>query len=354
MKREMHTCLQYYSKQIVMGKKTFFITILAGVFFFFIIPSRVSAQSDTLSFLHISDIHLIFNFDIVQKDLSNDRLGWRSSQENTGVPATGQKDLVNDRGHHGLGVVSFDRFLQKISRENKIDFITITGDLVDFYEGEAKNNGFLSSQVEQFRQLINKNMPVYATLGNHDITRYSWDNTRISTQSEAERAKATWIRNVPCFQNGTYYSRIYHVGKTYYRLIFLDDGFDLFDIKGDFEIPYIDKAQQNWLKSQLTASEDDIEIIFMHIPLGQGVSDVQENSIYSVINGHSTLKAIFAGHHHQNIVSLFESGNDQFYQVLTAAFAKDSAAWRYIRLTEDNIIISSPGKMENELIIPRK
>ncbi|MGV8133704.1 MAG: metallophosphoesterase family protein [Mangrovibacterium sp.] len=253
------------------------------------------------------------------------------------------------------GVAPFDRFLQNISKESRIDFAAITGDLIDFYEGETQNNGIFGSQIEQFSQLINKsNIPVYATLGNHDITRYSWDNTRISTQSEAERVKATWIRNVPCFQNGTYYSRIYHVGKTCYRLIFLDNGFDLFDGMEDYEVPYIDKAQQNWLKSQLIASDGDVEIIFMHIPLGQGVSDVQENSIYSVINGHSTLKAVFAGHHHQNIVSLFESGNDQFYQVLTAAFAKDSAAWRYIRLTEDNIIISSPGEMENELIIPNK
>ncbi|MGV8133703.1 MAG: hypothetical protein AB2L20_00685 [Mangrovibacterium sp.] len=90
-----------------MGKKTFFITILAGVFFFFIIPSRVSAQSDTLSFLHVSDIHLIFNFDIIQEDLAKDRIGWRSSQENTGDPAIGQKDLVNDRGHYGLGGSAF-------------------------------------------------------------------------------------------------------------------------------------------------------------------------------------------------------------------------------------------------------
>lgn len=335
-----------------MDKKTFFNTILSGIFLFFFIPTRVSAQSDTLSFLHISDIHLIFNFDIVQKDLANDRLGWRSSQENSVISATGQKELVNDCGHYGLGVVPFDRFLQKISRENKIDFVAITGDLVDFYEGEAQNNGILGSQVEQFSQLINKNnIPVYATLGNHDITQYSWKNRRISTQSEAERARATWIRNVPCFQNGAYYSRIYNVGKTCYRLIFLDDGFDLFDIKGDFEIPYIDKAQQDWLKSQFAASDDDIEIIFMHIPLGQGVSDVQENCIYSVINGNSTLKAIFAGHHHQNVVTLFESDKNHFYQIQTAAFAISPAAWRLVYLTEDNIVVTSPSKNDIEFKI---
>ena len=338
-----------------MNKKIFFNTFLTGVILLFFVTKRVSAQSDTLSFLHISDIHLIFNFDIIQEDLAKDRVGWRSSQGDTGILNIGQKDLVNDWGHYGLGVAPFDRFLQNIPKEPRVDFVAITGDLIDFYEGETQNNGIFGSQVEQFSQLINKNnVPVYASLGNHDIARYSWNITRISTQSEAERARATWIQNVPCFQNGTYYSRIYHVGKTCYRLIFLDDGFDLYDVKGDFEIPFIDKVQQTWLKSQLAASEDDIEIIFMHIPLGLGVSDVQENSVYSVIKGHSTLKAIFAGHHHQNIVTLFESGNDQFYQVLTAAFAKDNAAWRLIRLTEDHIMVSGPGKTENELVIQVK
>lgn len=314
-----------------MNKKIFFNTILTGIFLLFFVTPRVLAQSDTLSFLHISDIHLIFNPDIIQED------------------------LANDRAQYEFGVEPFDKFLKKSFKEIKIDFVAITGDLVDFYGGEAQNDGISGSQVEQFSQLINKNnIPVYGTLGNHDIIQYSWENRRIATQSEAERAKATWIRNVPCFQNGTYYSRIYQVGKTCYRLIFLDDGFDLFDGMEDYEVPYIDKAQQNWLKSQLIASEGDIEIIFMHIPLGQGVSDVPGNTIYSVITGHSTLKIIFAGHHHQNIITLFDSGSDRFYQVLTAAFATDTAAWRLIRLTEDNIMISVPGETENELVIQVK
>ena len=316
-----------------MKKINFFIARFSYLIILILLAKVGCAERpDTLSFLHVSDIHLIFNLDFVQKD------------------------LAKNREHYGFGVAPFGKFLKNVPKETGAGFVVATGDLIDFYKGEIENNKLFGSQVEQFGQLLNKNnIPVYATLGNHDITEYSWgDSTRLSSQAEAGAARATWIKNVPCFQNGTYYSHIFHVGKTTYRFIFLDDGFNLFDEKGNYEVPYIDKAQQNWLKAQFDASAKDIEIVFMHIPIRKGDSDVNENSIYSVLSSQPSLKMVVAGHNHRNAVIEFDSGKGKFYQVQTAAFATDRNAWRLIQLTKSDVIISVPGEKENELIIPIK
>ena len=66
------------------------------------------------------------------------------------------------------------------------------------------------------------NEKLYMTLGNHDITSYPREGYH---QNIAAEARATWIKNVPCFSKGTYYSRLYDVGSTTYRFIF--EGTDL-------------------------------------------------------------------------------------------------------------------------------
>jgi len=307
--------------------RIFYLTILI-----LLSQTGFAGKPDTISFLHVSDIHLVFSLDILQKDLAKDRI------------------------NYGFGVGAFDRFLQNMPKETKADFVVATGDLVDFYEGETVNYKMVGTSVEQFAQLLNKsNTLVFATLGNHDITAYSWgDSTRLTSQDIAGAARAAWIRNVPCFQYGTYYSRIFTTGTTIYRLIFLDDAFNRLDGNGNYAVPYIDKAQQSWLKSQFDASDKDVEIVIMHIPIKQGASDVEENSIYSVLNDQSSLKMVLAGHNHRNIITKFTDDNGAFYEVQTAAFATDREAWRLIRLTENNIIISAPGKSENELTIQIK
>lgn len=292
---------------------------------------HLAAQSDTISFLHISDIHLIFELEKIQNDLAGDREGYANGQE------------------------QFNRFFQNIPQQTNADFVVATGDLIDFYEGETKNSKMFGTQIEQFSQMLNAcNLLVYATLGNHDIVSYSWDTTRVSSQRKARKARAVWEKNVECFRHGTYYSQVYKVGQTNYRLIFLDNGNNLFHKPKAYTNPYIDKGQQRWLKKQLNASNDDVEIVIMHIPLNQNTSIAKENSIYSVLNNHISLKLVLAGHNHKNRITNFNTEGTPFLQVQTAGLAGDSQAWRLIRLTEKNIIVSVPGKVENELTIPLK
>jgi 3',5'-cyclic AMP phosphodiesterase CpdA len=289
---------------------------------------RVAAQSDTLSFLHISDIHLIFELEKIQDDLARERAVFANGQE------------------------PFNRFFQNVPQHTNADFVVLTGDLIDFYEGETKNNKMFGTQIEQFSQMLNaSNIPVYATLGNHDIASYSWDTTRVTSQSKARKARVIWKKKVKCFRNGTYYSQIYKVGETNYRMIFLDNSYNLFRKPEVYTNPHIDKRQRRWLKKQLNASADDVEIVMMHIPLIQNISTTKENSIYSVLNNHPSLKLVLAGHNHKNRITNFNDEGIPFSQVQTAGLANDYQAWRLIRLTEKNILVSVPGKVESELII---
>jgi 3',5'-cyclic AMP phosphodiesterase CpdA len=289
---------------------------------------RVAAQPDTLSFLHISDIHLIFELEKIQDDLARDRAGFANGQE------------------------QFNRFFQNVPQHTNADFVVATGDLIDFYEGETKNNKMFGTQIEQFSQMLNaSNIPVYATLGNHDIVSYSWDTTRVTSQSKSRKARAVWKKKVECFRNGTYYSQIYKVGETNYRMIFLDNSYNLFRKPEVYTNPYIDKRQQRWLKKQLNASADDVEIVMMHIPFFQQKPDEKMNKLYSIISSCPSVKMVLAGHNHKNRITNFNVEGISFYQIQTAGLANDYQAWRLIRLTEKNILVSVPGKVENEVTI---
>ena len=155
----------------------------------------------------------------------------------------------------------------------------------------------------QFLRVLKKSkVPVFLTLGNHDITSYSWDNnTRVSGQNNAGKARAKWIRDVPPFKDGTYYSHKVSVGTTNYRLIFLDNSFYRFHSEEKVEIPYLDKPQLHWLRAQLLESPNDVEIILMHIPMNPGMAGFAENNpIFSLVSRQPSLKLLLVGHNHRS------------------------------------------------------
>ena len=295
---------------------------------------KTAAQSDTLSFLHISDLHLIFHLDIYQQN------------------------LVQSRKHFGQGIEPLKHFLQTMPEKTHSKFIVATGDLVDFFEGETPKGEMFDFQIEQFSQLLGSaNVPVFLNLGNHDITSYFWKDTiRASNQNHAGTARAAWIRNVACFKDGTYYSRVFEVNGTSYRLIFLDNGYNTVHQGENSVLPYIDKAQLHWLEDQLTQSANDIEIILMHVPFTAVVAKSGSSSeLYNVMAKNSSAKLILDGHNHKNIVQHFIStGDKKIIQVQTGSFGQNIENWRLIRLTKNNILISFPGKTETELKIPTK
>jgi 3',5'-cyclic AMP phosphodiesterase CpdA len=262
------------------------------------------------------------------------------------------------RKQYDQGENRLRQFLSTVPQKTKSDMVIATGDLVDFFEAETTGGNMLDIQAEQFSRLLNDyDVPVLLTLGNHDVFSFRWRNDSLKhNQNSTERSRAIWNRNESLFQNGTYYSRLYQVGQTLYRFIFLDDSFYMF-LRGDSTgVPYIDKPQLYWLRTQLNESKNDKEIIFMHIPLSGNVhQQVPTNELYSLLAENPSIKLIFAGHHHRNDISVFPAaGDNKLVQVQTGALVQNPEDWRLIRLTEKNVLVSAPGTTGTEMVVPIK
>lgn len=305
---------------------------LCAVSLVLFLSGNILAQPDTLSFLHITDTHII-------SDLGFYHPG-----------------IEEDRNHYGQGNEPLKHFLHTMPEKTNCDFVAITGDLIDFFEAQTGDGKMLDFQAEQFARLIDGSpVPVFATLGNHDIAAYSWpENKRVSSQKMVGRARTAWSKNLKCFKNGTYYSRLYEVGGKKFRLIFLDNGYNSFPPEENIKTPYIDKPQLHWLEDQIRQSEDDTEIIFFHIPVVPANSgDEPACELYSVLAKYPSSKMVLAGHNHKNAIRNFSSAeNKRITQVQTGAFGRSVENWRLIRLTEDNILVSFPGKTDTEIEIP--
>lgn len=222
--------VKFYFRQMV---NAVFIIVFYGCTFLF----GQNAARDSLCFIHISDVHL--------------------------CSLDGYQPLFVDmRKHYGEGSRPFRRFLSHIERQYDIHGIIVTGDLIDFYDAESIDGGMDAGQIEYFFghcQL--STVPIYLTLGNHDITSY-WieeqESTKESFQFRAHKARAKWIRHCHCFRNGTYYSQEFMLGKTAYRLVFLDNSYSLPGNR------YLDSEQENWLEHEVSENQDQGIIIFMH------------------------------------------------------------------------------------------
>jgi len=297
--------------------------------------SAVAQQIDTLSFLHITDLHIIFNQAGYHPAMIDNRLS----------------------KNYGTGEPRLKEFLQTVPKQTNSDLVIATGDLCDFFEGPTPTGARMALQAEQLAQLLGESkVPVLLTLGNHDAFYFYWQEDKLKhDQNATGRAHAAWIRNISCFRDGVYYSRIYQVGTTTYRLIFLDDMFYKFrsEIEADAnEVPYMDEAQLAWLTDQLNASDEDVEIILMHIPFPKAVIEqTKPNKLLKVLASEPSVKLIVGGHHHKNAIDVIATAaGSNIIQVQTAAFAVNSEHWRQIKLTEDRITVSAPGKSNKQVV----
>ena len=325
-------------------------SIIVILFFTFptLTASEISKKSDTLTFIHITDPHV--------------------------CNLTGYHPFfIQKRLHFGNNIEPLSQFFKSVPRRQKADFVAITGDNIDYYEAEKATGGMLATQIEQYSGLLDIcEVPVYLTLGNHDIASYyvNSNSTYTSNQFNAERSRATWIRNVSCFKDGTCYSRVINIDTTSFRLIFLDNSYYSTIEVSDSLLPFtIDQSQLLWLNAQLKASKTDVEIIFMHMPVPFRKSP--ENNILSdpfgiyssktagfynllsVLENNSSTRLILAGHNHiNNIYKYFFPNGKELTQVMTAGFGYDPNAWRTVKITGNSIIIYFPGSSKTEYIIP--
>jgi predicted MPP superfamily phosphohydrolase len=309
-----------------------------------IFSTSTFAQNDTLTIMQLSDIHVC-------------------------TLKTYHPEFVKLRQHYGNGMSPLTDFIEHKPKELGADAVIITGDLIDYYEAETADGKMLATQVEQFVPVYSSSIvPMYLTLGNHDITTY-WINDSLQkeqSQLDAHKARAAWIRNISCFREGTYYSRSFQLNETTFRLIFLDNGYSL----GNGS--YLDKTQLDWLESQVKQYDDDPVVIFMHKYLP--VADLNEDSVVftnnptlilneqtcsrgflRILNESTIVKALFCGHGHKNVSEwlVFPSGH-KIVQTETGGFANDINNWRLIKFTRDQIIIDSTGSDKIEYLIKIK
>lgn len=314
--------------------KKFLIKCAVSIIYVLSVSVNLVAQTDTLSILHITDLHLIFE----QKGYYQGMLEHRKAK------------------NYDQGETRLRQFLKTMPKKTNSDLVIATGDLIDFFEAKSTGGEWINTQVKQFSKLVaDYRTPVLFSLGNHDGFSFDWQNNKlVHTQNFVGKARALWIRNLDCFKNGIYYSEVFQVGRTTYRLIFLDDSFYKFLPEDKTEVPYVDKSQLYWLADQLNESENDVEIILMHIPFpGNLRQSASKNELYETLSKSSSAKLILAGHNHRNAVQKFPAKDkSEIIQVQTGALVNSSDNWRQIRLSENDIRVSVPGKTETEVIIP--
>jgi 3',5'-cyclic AMP phosphodiesterase CpdA len=276
--------------------------------------------------------------------------------------------LKMKRDHYAHGVAPLRQFLQTKPKQLDADVVILTGDMLDFYEAENEKGIIQATQIEQFYDRIYKISPVplWLTIGNHDIATYWYEgdtpDDRRSFTINADKARAAWIRNIACFQEGTYYTQKADIGETEYTLIFLDNHYSY--NKGE----YLDDLQSAWLQHQVEKAGVHPVILFMHYYLhvgdtnGDGIAfekndplviDDQTCSkgLLKILNHHPNIQALFVGHGHENI---FESipmlNGHEIVQVQTAAFGRDENNWRFVQFHQDHISVSVAGNDAKELL----
>jgi len=270
--------------------------------------------------------------------------------------------LVKKRDHFGHAYEPFCELLDTVPGRVGADAMVITGDMIDFYEGETTDGTLRGGQVEGFTALLPRaKVPVWMALGNHDIQTHvnspsevANNGGRTTTNPHAQKARAAWIRQAECFREGRYYAKDLRVGTTHWKLYFLDNAYQL--MNSTVRVTYWDVPQLDWLNNELKQSPDQKAILFFHIPLAASLPSDGPGAaqgIYKVLDDHPCVVAAFCGHGHKNIVfdKIRLPGGHAITQVETAAFGYDRNAWRTIKLGEKAVSVSKPGSRETEIVI---
>ncbi len=311
------------------------------------VPALLSQARDTLVVLHTSDTHVVFTPGEYPHPLANAFTGNRSS------------------------IDSLQKFFRSTPTRERADAVVITGDILACFEGVSKSEKMLACQIEPLRQVLDEcPVPLFLTLGNHDVSSYTLhqgDSSVVTSQTGAGRARASWIRNIPCFANGTYYARLFEVGRARYHFIFLDDSYSLRDGGRRLE-----KAQLDWLNEQVRRAGEEPVVLFHHIyfPIGDvnndGVvfdrrkpvdwpteKDCAEGFL-RVLNDHPSIRLLVVGHGHENAFEKIRfPGGHSIYQVETSSVTEGSGNWRILRFTASGISVSKPGSRETEIFVQR-
>lgn len=209
------------------------------------------STSTGLKFVQLSDVHFLEN-------------GVNTTYKMTGA----SPQLLDDA-------------VKQINAQNGVDFVMITGDLIDkSFEKELK---------AVLPHLARLSYPWYFAFGNHDRCIGGYLTTDVYMKM-LSAANPNYNFKKP------YYS---FVPKKGYKVIVLDDIITT-EITSQ---GYIDKEQLNWFKKELDKSKKDTVLIFMHIPITEPFASPghrlrNASEVMKLIESYKNPIGVFQGHYH--------------------------------------------------------
>lgn len=235
-----------------------------------------------LKFAHVSDVHFLEN------------------GSNTTFKMIGESPRL------------LDDAVNQINEQDNIDFVMITGDLIDkALEKELK------AALPHVQKL---NAPWYFAFGNHDRCVGGYLNTLVYMNM---------LKNAN--ENFTFKQSYYSFEpKKGYKVIVLDDIItDEITSNG-----FIDETQLKWLKKELDRSKNSTVLIFMHVPLIEPFASPNHRlrnatQVISLIESYKNPIGVFQGHYHAAKVTQ----HDNVLYVNTPALVSYPNAFRIVNVT---------------------
>lgn len=244
-----------------------------------------AVQDNPMIFAQVSDVHYSI--------LKTDKVA-RLSKES---PAF-LKDVIN-----------------QINNTPNVDFVMFTGDMIHVPR-RKELKGFLNSANKLREQW-------YVALGNHDVLRI-----------DGYIPKREYINTVKKYDKNFRFSQSYYSfsPKNGYKVIVLDSIIGT-KFTSNGEIP---KKQLKWLNSQLSASKDDVVLIFLHHPIiepspCQSHNIINADEVLKIITKYKNPIAVFSGHYHTT--KIMKRGNILF--VSTPSLISYPDAFRIIKVTNE-------------------
>lgn len=241
-----------------------------------------SASDNTLTFAQISDAH------------------YSSAKINTSYRLTAESgELLQDA-------------IAQVNETPNVDFVMFTGDMI---------NTPFEKELMKFLPYANKlKCPWYAVFGNHDISIGGY------------LSKKLYLDILNSHNKNFSFAKPYYsfVPKKGYKVIALDSIInDRITANGN-----VYQEELKWLNKELSKSNDDTVLIFMHGPLVEplkspGHATLNADEVLKVLNKHKNPIAIFSGHYHTTKVT--KVGN--ILHVSTPSLVSYPNAFRLVRVS---------------------
>lgn len=227
-----------------------------------------------------------------------------------------------------------DDAINQINEYNDLDFVMITGDLIDKpFEKELR---------AVLPHLDKLNSPWYFAFGNHDRCVGGYLTTLVYLET---------LRNAN--ENFKFKKAYYSFEpKKNYKVIVLDN----IITNSITSNGYIDDAQLKWLKKELDASKKDTVLIFMHVPVVEPFASPNHrlrNAIVlkQLIESYKNPIGVFQGHYHATKITQ----HDNVLYVSTPALVSYPNAFRIVTVSnhKDKVTFDFTWKETKETTIQK-